>query len=231
MSNDEAESVESPHPDKQPQAHATDPLNECDEPIYKEDALPAVAWFCRQVRARSLEHREAMSMADLHGWLSIAVGILRQELDSMVRTIFLIEQRDPGLRARLLEQAVSGESWRLPTAKGTLKKVYDRDMVDLAQNLHGWTQLVYRFGCSFIHLSDLHDYHARDPFRGLPLQEREDIAHYLRKYHGGDVSTGSTFNEVAAYAPKVLDKIASNLEHYLDDLERASARAATVARS
>lgn len=93
-------------------------------------------------------------------------------------------------------------------------------MVDHAQNLHGWTQLVYRFGCSFIHLSDLHDYHARDPFRGLPPEERQQIAQYLHRFHGGEVSADSTFNEIGAYVPKVLDKIASNLERYVEDLER-----------
>lgn len=92
-------------------------------------------------------------------------------------------------------------------------------MVDLAQNLQGWTQLVYRFGCSFIHLSDLHDYHARDPFRGLALEDRQHVAQYLRQYHGGNVSADSTFDEITAYMPKVLDKITSNLEYYLKDLE------------
>ena len=138
----------------------------------------------------------------------------------MVRVIFLLEQHDPGLRARLLQQAVSGEVWTLPTNTGKAKKVTDRDMVDLAQNLHGWTRLVYRFGCSFIHLSDLHDYQARDPFRGLSSEDQEAIAQYLRQYHGGDVSVDSTFKEVAEYVPKVLDKIVSNLDHYLKELER-----------
>jgi hypothetical protein len=161
-----------------------------------------------------------MPIATQLGWLSIEVGILRQELDSMVRVIFLLEQHDPGLRARLLQQAVSGEMWTLPTSTGKVEKVTDRAMVNLAQNLHGWTRLVYRFGCTFIHLSDLHDYQARDPFRGLPPEDREAIAQYLRQYHGGDVSADSTFKEVAEYVPKVLDKIASNLDHYLEELER-----------
>lgn len=45
------------------------------------------AWFWRQVRTRSREHREAMTIAAQQGWLSIMVGILRQELDSMIRII------------------------------------------------------------------------------------------------------------------------------------------------
>ncbi len=139
----------------------------------------------------------------------------------MVRVIFLLEQVDTGLRRQLLHQAVAGEIWTLPTSNGRPRRVTDRDMVDLAQRIHeGWTERVYRFGCRFIHLSNMHDYHARDPFRGLPWEEREDIAQYLRYYHDGDVSAESTFEEVAAYAPRVLDKIASNLEHSLRDLER-----------
>ncbi|MGY1868210.1 MULTISPECIES: hypothetical protein [Nocardia] len=187
----------------------------------EEASADDVAWFCRQVRARSQEHEEAMSVAAQRTWLSIAVGILRQELDSMVRVIFLLKQHDPRLRARLLRQAVSGEIWTLPTSNGRSRRVTDRDMVDLAHTLHdGWIRLVYRFGCSFIHLSNLHDYHSRDPFHGLPQDEREDIARYLRQYHGGPVSAELTFEEIAAYVPKVLGKITSNLELYLTDLER-----------
>lgn len=140
----------------------------------------------------------------------------------MVRVIFLIEQTDPRLRKLLLEQAVSGTAWALPTPKGKLKKVTDRDMVDFAQHLHGWTELVYRFGCSFIHLSNLHDYQARDPFHSLPIEEREGIAQYLRQYHGGVASRDSTFTDIATYTPKVLEKITSNLENGLRHLEQAT---------
>lgn len=178
-----------------------------------------VAWFCRQVRARSREHREAMSVVNERGWSSIAVGILRQELDSLVRVIFLTSQSDRCLRARLLEQAVSGEAWTVPTSNGRSRKVRDREMVDRAQNIHGWAQRVYRFGCGFIHLSNLHDYLARDPFQSLPPDEREWIAQYLHQYHDGKVSLNSTFDDIKVYIPKVLEKIASNLEHYLNLLE------------
>ena len=163
-----------------------------------------------------------MAVADQQGWHSVAVGILRQELDSMVRVIFLLAQSDHELRAHLLEQAVSGEVWTVPTLKGKFKKITDREMVDLAQNLQGWTRLVYRFGCGFIHLSDLHDYQARDPFRSLPFEERREIAQYLLRFHGGEASADSTFDEIVAYVPRVLDKISSNLGHYLRDLEHGA---------
>jgi hypothetical protein len=169
-----------------------------------------ITWFCRQVRSRSREHHEAMLVASQQRWISVAVGILRQELDSMVRVIFLLSESDRGVRAHLIGQAVSGQKWA----------VTDRGMVDLAESLHDWTRLVYRFGCSFIHLSYLHDYQARDPFRALPIDERRAIAQYLCDYHGGKVSPESSFVEITTYLPKVLDKITANLAIYLNHLER-----------
>jgi hypothetical protein len=160
-----------------------------------------------------------MYVANRQGWLSIIVGILRQELDSMVRVIFLLSLPEPAERQRLLSSSVSGKDWEVPTSKGRMRKVTDREMVERAQAFHGWVRNVYLFGCSFIHLSDRHDYLARDPFRALPLAEREWIAQYLRRYHGGLASSDSTFREISAYAPKILNKISSNLEIYLARLE------------
>ncbi len=160
-----------------------------------------------------------MRMAFKKGWLSVAVGILRQELDSMVRIIFLRNQPDSQQRVRLLRMAVSGEAWSLPTPRGNLMRVTDRQMVDFANDLHGWSKMVYKFGCNFIHLSDCHDYHARDPFAALPDDERLSIAQYLRQYHQGNASADSTFEEISAYFPKVLEKISANLEHELRGLE------------
>ncbi len=96
------------------------------------------------------------------------VAILRQELDSMVRVIYLLAQ-SPDRRDLLIDSSVNREKWLQHNSKGA---VTDKEMVDLAQRLQGWTRSVYKFGCAFIHLSSLHDYNARDPFRQLPLEER-----------------------------------------------------------
>jgi len=164
-----------------------------------------------------------------NGWLSVAVGILRQELDSMLRIIFLRNQPDGQQRARLLHMAVSGEVWTLPTRKGKLPKVHDKDMVEFTVDrelvdfadgdLDGWLKNLYDFGCNFIHLSNCHDYHARDPFAALPDDERLSIARYLRRYHKGDASADSTFEEISTYFPKILEKISTSLESQLKGLE------------
>jgi hypothetical protein len=172
--------------------------------------------FCRQVRERSEENRRAMSL--LHGaaLLGQAVSILRQELDSMVRVIYLLSVTDRVRRAQLINAAATGKKWK--GAKSG--RVTDREMVDLAQELHGWTGSVYRFGCAFIHLSSYHDYKARDPLEGLDPQERTDLLHHMRFYHGGPAQDDFAFRDLAPFLPAVFEKIASNLECYVEQLER-----------
>ena len=90
--------------------------------------------------------------------------------------------RRPLYRGYLIDAAANGRKW---TAKGSRKKLTDREMVDLANRLHGWTESVYRFGCGLIHLSNMHDYRTRDPLRHLPDDERNAVIEHLRSYHGG----------------------------------------------
>ena len=133
----------------------------------------------------------------------------------MVRVIYLLTQ---GIdrRTELIEASVCGEKWFRPNSRAS---VTDKEMVDLAQRLQGWTRSVYRFGCAFIHLSNLHDYNDRDPLGQLPPQECEDILDHCRYYHGGPRGEEIQFADLVPYLPRALQKIADNLEYYLDELE------------
>lgn len=163
--------------------------------------------FIRQIRSRSTEHKKAMSLledAQLYGQM---VSVLRQEIDSMVRIIYLLSLKVEQ-RPALIAAVINGEKW----------KVTDKEMVDLAQRLHGWTRSVYKFGCAFIHLSAFHDYSARDPIALLSEAERKDMLQHCRHYHGGPQGDDPTFADYVPYFPAVLEKITGNLGCYLDDL-------------
>jgi len=179
--------------------------------------MDAGASFCRQVRARSAEHRAVLARLSPAGAFGTLVGVLRQELDSMVRVIYLLSLSDMNERRRLIQQAVSGKPWPITDAQG---RVTDREMVKLASRLHGWTSSVYKFGCGFIHLSGLHDYQTRDPLALIDRAEKQAILGHLRHYHGGPSSDTPTFEELASYLPRVFEKIASNLECYVRSLEQ-----------
>ncbi len=179
--------------------------------------------FCRQVRARSAEHREAIHL--LHGRrvLSQVIAILRQELDSMVRVIFLLSVADKPYRLQLIDASVNGKKW---TVKGKKASITDREMVELAQSLQGWTQSVYKFGCAFIHLSSFHDYEHRDPLLALPVDEKAAILKHMREYHGGPTSADPAFDDLVPFLPRVFEKVAGNLECYLKMLEAEESPAA-----
>ena len=176
--------------------------------------MSAIDIFCRQVRARSAENRQAMlAVRALPGQM---VSVLRQELDSLVRVVFVLAQKDRQYRRRLIEDSVSGRRWRRPDSK---QQVTDREMVDLADTLHGWTRSVYAFGCAFIHLSNLHDHKARDPLDYVSEVERNEILSHLRHYHGGPNETSPRFPDVVPFLPMVFTKIADNLECYVRQIE------------
>jgi hypothetical protein len=69
-------------------------------------------------------------------------------------------------------------------------------------------------------LSSYHDYKSRDPVKALSAQERADLLGHLRHYHGGPPTDDFTFVDLAVFFPAAFEKIASNLEHYVETLAR-----------
>ena len=176
--------------------------------------------FCTMIRNRSAENLRAMNCFSIpHGVLSPAFSILRQELDSMIRVIFLLEVADQVERQRLIKSTLFGEKWKILTHRGKARDVTDREMVNLAQQLQGWTQSVYKFGCAFVHLSDFHNHLAQNPFQKLTEAERQDVLTHMRNYHGGPMSDNPSMEEFSDYLPRIFEKIAGNLECYLQNLE------------
>jgi hypothetical protein len=181
--------------------------------------------FCEILRKRSSEHSEAMNrMYDLPGMMA---SILRQELDSMVRVIYLLAIDDLVERYRLVNQTLNGQVWTVTTVNGKQKKITDREMVELSDGLQGWTSSVYKFGCAFIHLSNFHNYSDLNPFDTLSVVEQRDMLSHLRHYHWGPQDDHPDFAELASYFPSVFRKIASNLAGYINNLESETVQSLT----
>lgn len=115
--------------------------------------------FCNIVRQRSTENEQAINLLSQSKLTGHVMSVLRQELDSMVRVIFLLRQTLEE-RKHLISQTLNGERWKMRN-KALVSDAY---MVNLANTLNGWTKSVYKFGCLFIHLSWFHDYAFNDPF-------------------------------------------------------------------
>lgn len=172
--------------------------------------------FCRQIRSRSKEHKIAILLLHENDVTSQVVAILRQELDSMIRVIYLLTIADQEYRADLIRASVEGTPWK---QKNSQHKITDREMVNMANQLQGWTESVYKFACGFIHLSNFHDYKERDPLAMISPTEKDAILKHMRYYHGGPQNSNPKFSDLVTYFPRVFEKISENLECYLELLE------------
>src|SRR5690348_14381253 len=100
-----------------------------------------IARFCAIIRQRSKENAQAFSLLSTKNLTGQLFSILRQELDSMIRVIYLLQISDLAERHSLIALTLDSKKW----------KITDKQMVGIANNLQGWTEYVYKFGCGFIH--------------------------------------------------------------------------------
>jgi hypothetical protein len=170
--------------------------------------------FCKIVRQRSKENKQAIGLLSRTGLTGQVMSVLRQELDSMVRVIFLLSQSIEE-RNHLINLTLTGKRWKLRCNTN----ITDKQMVELADALNGWTGSVYKFGCAFIHLSSYHDYVFNDPFENLGQDEIYSIKTHLNNYHGFPLTTDLTMQSISAYLPMIFEKIEGNLECYIKELE------------
>jgi hypothetical protein len=169
--------------------------------------------FCKLLRQRSVENRRALVALSRDKVVGQIMSVLRQELDSMIRAIFLLSQSLEE-RSHLINQTLNGQKWKLRNNAN----ITDRQMVELADTLNGWTKSVYKFGCAFIHLSSFHD-KTQDPFRNLGCDEINSVKTHLHNYHDFPITSELTMNSISPYLPMVFDKIEGNLECYIKNIE------------
>jgi hypothetical protein len=174
--------------------------------------------FISIVNQRTNENKKSFEVLYQNQLFGNCFSILRQELDSMVRIIYLLNLPDLNERNNLIKSTLNGNKWRIKNANGKWVNVTDKEMAELSNSLNGWTLSVYKFGCAFIHLSDYHNYHAKDPFQSLAREEKENIIKHMSYYHGAILNLDSTFKEIIPYLGNVLEKITDNLDCYIKEL-------------
>jgi len=176
--------------------------------------------FIDLIKSRSDEHAKAFSR--IHDLPGSMMSILRQELDSLIRVLYLLSIADLHERERLMKCTLAGDRWKVTTPKGKQALVTDSTMVEKSNEFEGWAKSVYKFGCAFIHLSNFHGYLSSNPLETISKEERSDILEHMRHYHHGPESDNPSFVELSDYFPKIFEKIKGNLECYLKNLnERA----------
>jgi hypothetical protein len=169
--------------------------------------------FCEIARKRSIENEKSFEILYHSNLFGQTVSILRQELDTLVRVIFLLS-KPIEQRRELVKQTLTNEKCRIGKTKIT-----DKMMVDLSTKLNGWSEYVYKFGCAFIHLSNFHDYEKGNLFNNITVLERNNIINYLNSYHGFRKEVELNNQTIIPYLPKIFKKINGNLDLYIKSLE------------
>ena len=176
--------------------------------------MTPVEKFCEILRQRSIEHRASAMLLFGNKHYGQVISVLRQELDSLVRTIFLLS-KNLKEREHFINQTLNNQQWTLPESK---TKITDRNMIDLANRLNGWTNSVYKLGCAFIHLSPFADYNNQNPFSHLPFEEVDNIKRHIHSYHGFPLESELNMQSIIPYLMHVFNKVSNNLGYYIEQL-------------
>jgi hypothetical protein len=181
-----------------------------------EDIMNSLELFCRQIYSRSEENCASIRVLLKERLYGNALSVLRQELDSLIRVLYLLSIEDIKFRRELIEASIQGKLWK--TKEGKL--ITDREMVNQANKMHGWAKSVYKFGCAFIHLSKYHDYMNRDLFQIMTKEERNDVKQHIEHFNQVTLKEDFTLNDIVPFLDKVFDKVSVNLECHLEDLKK-----------
>ncbi|MBW3243537.1 hypothetical protein KUV57_12765 [Epibacterium sp. DP7N7-1] len=171
--------------------------------------------YMRLVEERSREHNKAFGILYPQGLFGTCAGIIRQEIDNLMRVDYLAFSIPLADREQLCREALLGVRWQKHTPKGKLTDIRDVDFHTRAKNNHSWVSLVYQYSSKFIHLTNYWNYSASDPLATMPEDDRTEMAAYLTEYHG---FTGDDLkmDDLIEYLPQVFEKIRSNVELYVE---------------
>ncbi|NJP26806.1 MULTISPECIES: hypothetical protein [unclassified Microbispora] len=171
--------------------------------------------FCRQVETRSDELERALPLLIEHEMWILAGSVLRMQVESLARAVFLLNDPVATRELRVERSFSPGLDGRFPELPPRRGIVQDTAMVRLADEMvpglkHSATSM-YIVGCKLVHLSAAHEYHERDPYQALSIEQRHQfILDPLAAVWGSTcgLSDDSTFVEVMTVAsPRAFRKL------------------------
>ncbi|AIE87691.1 hypothetical protein OP10G_4323 [Fimbriimonas ginsengisoli Gsoil 348] len=153
-------------------------------------------------------------MERLDGLPGPQIAILREEMESLVKVMYLL-RLDMGEREATARNVLDGRGFCDPSGQ----PITDQEMLAVAGTLHGWAKIVYTFARVFIHFASLYSFASRDPLDQLTTAERRTIVDHLNGCHEGRLNDKSPFDALAPLLVRVFNNISMNLTCYLAILE------------
>ncbi|AXQ24000.1 hypothetical protein BEN71_18960 [Acinetobacter wuhouensis] len=169
--------------------------------------------FSMQVTERTKENYKAFELLFDKQLYGVCIGLLRQELDTLIRLNYLNVLEDNNKKIEIITKSVEKGLW------GLNKRISDAEMKKNIPNNLGWANNVYEFGSRFIHLSGFHLYKLEDPITKIHTDELNKIIGYLEDKHGFKKVENLNFQHLLNYLPDVMEKIIENNLEELNILE------------
>ena len=178
--------------------------------------------FYNLIKHRSIDNQKAFDVLYKNKLYGHCMSVLRQELDSYIRVMFLETSTN---KEHLMRQTLSGIKWNI-TSNGQTIKITDRYMLDNMKDYHMdvWEcEYIYKIGCFFIHLSKFHNYEIENPFAQYSEIDKQKIVQFIKSRHGYEKDASqlnvNNVETLIPFLPLIMNKISSNLqcklEHYI----------------
>jgi len=173
--------------------------------------------FVDLVKNRSKENIESFNLLYEKGLYGNCVSVLRQELDSYIRVLFINGHTE---KDAFISQILSDKK-----LKDKDKTITDRAMLEYLKPSHmdAWEEsYIYQIGCFFVHLSNFHNYKTENPFQNISQADKENIVEFIKDKHSWEADTSNIdinkIESVIPFLPLIIKKISANLECALEKL-------------
>lgn len=174
--------------------------------------------FCEIVKKSSDENEKSIKILFERQLYKNCMAILRQEIELYIKTLFL-SMLEPDEREILMEAFLENKPWNKQKMMG--KNLTDRFMLEQIKKFpfnYGWEEISYKFGCSFIHFSVLHDLDNENITSYISEEDKINIVKYINQYHHGNLNSDFCFDDVKPYILDIFIKIKENMVFYLGQL-------------
>jgi hypothetical protein len=170
--------------------------------------------FFEAIKQRSEEHQKAFDFAMKEKLYSQVGSIIRQELDSLIRLNYY-RSLNFAKKQELLRNFFAGDK-AFPSDKNLIAQ-FDPESLLYRLPFLGWAEHIYKVGCAFVHLTQMHNWEQGEPELTFTDEERKDIVMnvnwWQKEYMKTDFALKSdfSFTDLVAVAPGIFNKLRTNL--------------------
>jgi hypothetical protein len=145
------------------------------------------------------------------------ISIMCQELDQMIRILFLINSSS-NEKQQFMYSSINSHKWYITNKEN--KKVYitDEMLLKFAETLKDWDKSIYQFGFSFKNLTNNFNYGSRDPIKSMSKMDRDKLFCYITEYHQKEFKSDFTIEDFIPILPEIIEKISIYMKIYLDKI-------------